>query len=118
MDGPELSQQEQRILHDIEQELSADQLLDRRLRTLRRGIRPWASSKGRHGPHGLGLCTALLGTVCAVLFVRAAATSSPALIWAFAAVWVLMLVCLLRLVIRWCRTAAAASKGREPRAGC
>lgn len=104
MDGPELSEQEQRILRDIEEDLRVDQVLDRRLRTLHRGIRPWASPGDwyRHG-HGLGLCTALLGMACAVLFVRAAATSSPALIWVFAAVWVVTLVCLLRLVIRWCR---------------
>ncbi|MFB6518650.1 hypothetical protein [Streptomyces sp. NPDC056401] len=56
-------------------------------------------------PHG----GCLLGVACAVLFVRAVATSSPGLIWAFAAVWVLTLVCLLLLVIRWCRGTAAAS---------
>ncbi|MGR4878668.1 DUF3040 domain-containing protein [Streptomyces sp. LARHCF249] len=116
MDGPELSQQEQRILNDIEQELRADQLLDRTLRTLHRGIRPWAP-RDWHRPHGLGLCTAFLGLACAALFVRAVSTSSTGLIWAFAAVWVLTLVCLLVLVIRWCRKAAAgggaASADRE-----
>lgn len=108
MDGPELSQQEQRILKDIEQELRADQLLDRRLRTLHRGFRPWALRDWRR-PQGLGLWTAFLGLVCAALFVRAVSTSSAALIWAFAAVWVLTLVCLLVLVIRWCRKASASA---------
>lgn len=105
MDGPELSEQEQRILSDIEQGLRADQRLDRRLRTLHRGIRPWASPGDWYRSHRLVLCTVLLGTACAALFVRAVATSSPALIWAFAAVWVLTLVCALLLTIRWCRRA-------------
>ncbi|MCJ0868617.1 hypothetical protein [Streptomyces sp. AP-93] len=113
MDGPELSQQELKILGDIEQDLRADQLLDRRLRTLRRGIRPWAVPRDWHRPRGLGLYTALLGVACAALFVRAVATSAPALIWAFAAVWVLTVVCLLLLAIRWCRTATAAAARRE-----
>ncbi|MFF0474916.1 DUF3040 domain-containing protein [Streptomyces sp. NPDC004284] len=107
MDGPELSQRERQILDDIEQDLRADQLLDRRLRTLHRGIRPWTSRRGdRHRLRGLGLRTVLLGIACAVLFVRAVATSSLVLIWAFATVWVLTLVRLLLLAIRWCRKAA------------
>ncbi|MBT2471562.1 DUF3040 domain-containing protein [Streptomyces sp. ISL-66] len=113
MDGPELSRQEQRILGDIEENLRADQLLDRRLRTLHRGIRPWASTRDWYRHHGLGLCTGLLGITCAALFVRAVSAPSPALIWAFAAAWVLTLIPLLLLVIRWCRKAAAASAGRK-----
>ncbi|MER5760541.1 hypothetical protein [Streptomyces sp. NPDC002082] len=113
MDGPELSQQELRILGDIEQDLRADQLLERRLRTLRRGIRPWTTPRDWQGPHLLGVCAALLGAGCAAVFVRAVATSSPALIWAFAVLWVLTLGCLLLLVIRWCRKASAASAGHE-----
>ncbi|MFD9307517.1 hypothetical protein ACFWCB_33395 [Streptomyces sp. NPDC060048] len=113
MDGPELSQQERMILEGIEQDLRTDQLLDRRLRTLRRGLRPWVSPLGWSRRHGLGVSTCLLGVVCAVLFVRAVATSSPTLIWAFAAVWVLTLVCLMLLVIRWCRRAVAGAAGRE-----
>lgn len=109
MDGPELSREELRILGDIERDLRADQVLERRLRTLRRGVRPWTTPRDWRGPHLLGACAALLGAACAVLFVRAVATWSPALIWAFAVVWVLTLVCLLLLVIRWCRKAAAAS---------
>lgn len=114
MDGPELSQHEQRILGEIEQDLRADQLLERRLRTLHRGFRPWTSPRDWYSGHNrLGLCTVLFGSVCAILFVRAAAISSTALIWAFAAVWVLTLVCLLVLVIRRCRKAAAAAASRK-----
>ncbi|MFJ6797651.1 DUF3040 domain-containing protein [Streptomyces sp. NPDC091268] len=117
MDGPELSRQERRILGDIERELRADQLLDRRLRTLHRGIRPWTTQGDWRRRHGLGLGTGFLAVVCAVLLVRAAATSSPALIWAFAAAGVGTLLCLLVLVIRWCRRLAAASahRARDPR---
>ncbi|MBT2450854.1 hypothetical protein J7F03_28025 [Streptomyces sp. ISL-43] len=101
------------ILDGIEKDLRADQLLDRRLRTLRRGVRPWTSPLGWSHHHGLGLCTCLLGIVCAALFLRAVATTSPTLIWAFAAVWVPTLVCLLLLAIRWCRRAAAAAARRR-----
>ncbi|WMX48382.1 hypothetical protein RGF97_31235 [Streptomyces roseicoloratus] len=38
-----------------------------------------------------------------LLLVSAVATESPALIWSFAVVWVLILVCLLRLLVRWSR---------------
>lgn len=107
MDGPELSRQERMILDDIEQDLCADRLLDRRLRTLRRGIRPWASPGNWSRRHRAGLCTGLLAAASAALLVRAAATSSPALIWAFAGAWVLTLALLLRHVVRWCRRTAA-----------
>ncbi|MFD9337978.1 DUF3040 domain-containing protein [Streptomyces sp. NPDC060028] len=115
MDGPELSRHERMILNDIEQDLCADQLLDRRLRTLRRGIRPWASPGNWARRHGAGLCTCLLGAACAALLVCAVSTSAAALIWAFAAVWALTLTVLLRLVIRWCRRTAArdAMRGRR-----
>lgn len=107
MDGPELSRQERIILNDIEQDLRADQLLDRRLRTLRRGIRPWASPWNWARRHPAGLCTGLLGAACAALLVCAVATSSPPLVWAFAAVWVITLVSLIRLAIGWCRRTSA-----------
>ncbi|WP_112451599.1 MULTISPECIES: hypothetical protein [unclassified Streptomyces] len=96
MDGSELSRQERMILHGIESELRADQLLDRRLRRLRRGILPWAfswssarSSAAWASPgswtrrHRVGLCAWLLCAACATLLGCAAATSSPPLIWAF-----------------------------------
>ncbi|MFF0425361.1 DUF3040 domain-containing protein [Streptomyces sp. NPDC004520] len=107
MDGPELSRQEQRVLDDIEQDLRADRLLDRRLRTLRRGIRPWMPPKDRRRLRGPGLRAVLLGVACVVLFARAVGTSSLALIWAFAAVWVVTLTCLLLFVIHRCHRPAA-----------
>lgn len=110
MDGPELSRQEQRVLDDIEQDLRADRLLDRRLRTLRRGIRPWTPRTDRRRLRGPGLRTVLLGVACLVLFVRAVGTSSLVLIWAFATVWVVTLACLILSVIHRCRRTAA---GRE-----
>lgn len=110
MDGPELSRRELEILNGIEQELRTEQLLDRRLRTLHRGLRPWSSAGHWPRRHWLGACTAAVGLVCAVFFVRAVVTSSPAQIWAFSALWVLTLVGLLLLVIRWCRRVAAASE--------
>ncbi|MET9857478.1 hypothetical protein ABZY57_31695 [Streptomyces sp. NPDC006450] len=104
MDGPELSRQELMILKDMEQDLRADRLLDRRLRTLRRGIRPWTPPGNWLRRHGAALYAWLLGTAGAVLLVYAVTTPSPPLIWAFAAVWVLTLVRLIRLTIGWCRT--------------
>ncbi|MGW1767566.1 DUF3040 domain-containing protein [Streptomyces sp. NPDC002073] len=117
MDGPELSRQERRILHEIEEELRTDRLLDHRLRTLRRGLRPWTDAGEGRAPHGLGLWAAFFGLASTALCARAAATSSPALIWAFAAAWFLTLVCLLLLVIRWCRRAAAAANRRRSDGG-
>ncbi|MCJ0869767.1 hypothetical protein [Streptomyces sp. AP-93] len=104
MDGPELSRQELMILKDMEQDLCADRLLDRRLRTLRRGVRPWTSPGSWSRRHRAGLYTGVLGVACAILLVYAVATSSPPLIWAFAAVWVFTLIRLIRLAIGWCRT--------------
>lgn len=115
MDGPELSRQERMILYGIEKDLCADQTLDRRLRTLRRGLRPWTSPGNWLRHHWPGLATCLLGAVCATLLIFAAATSSPPLIWAFATVWVATLVSLLRIVIRWCRTTPALDRVRGPR---
>ncbi|MEU6932433.1 DUF3040 domain-containing protein [Streptomyces sp. NPDC046385] len=95
MDEARLSPRERRILEEIEQSLGADRSLARGLRT------------GHAGRHGLrlrrpgGRATALLGAVALTLFVTAVATESPALIWAFAAVWVVTLVCLLRLLLDW-----------------
>ena len=88
MDGPELSAQERTILNGIEGDLRADARLDRRLRTMQRGLRPWTGSRGSARAHRLGLCTSLLALICAVLFVRAAATASAAALWLFAALWV------------------------------
>ena len=79
MDGPELSRQERMILEDIEGGLRTDELLDRRLRTLSRGIRPWTGAWNSALDHRLGLCTCLLALACTALFVRAAVSASTGL---------------------------------------
>lgn len=52
----------------------------------------------------------VLGAVTLALLVLAVATEAPLLIWAFAASWVLTLVVLMRLVVRWTRRRTAASR--------
>ncbi|MEV7520296.1 hypothetical protein [Streptomyces sp. NPDC091371] len=115
MDGPELSQQERMILEDIEARLRTDHLLDRRLRTLRRGARPWTGSWTDPRSPGLGLYTCLLAIACAAAFVRAVTTSSPTVLWVFAALWVPTALCLLRLLCRWGGNAVAALSRRGKR---
>ncbi|MEU6977706.1 MULTISPECIES: DUF3040 domain-containing protein [unclassified Streptomyces] len=108
MEEAGLSPRERRILEEIEQGLGAD-------RPLARGLR-----SGRPGPRFRrpgGRVTALLGAVTLTLFVTAVATESPPLIWAFAAVWVVTLVCLLRLLLVWSRrhlTGAERPRPDEP----
>ncbi|MFD7321616.1 hypothetical protein ACFV9D_11115 [Streptomyces sp. NPDC059875] len=108
MDEARLSQRERRILAEIEDALSEDEALERGLRTMRRGRRGGRRRQGRRGERAGGgrsavVGVALLGVVTLGLLALAVATGNPALIWAFAAVWVLTLWCLLRLVIRWSR---------------
>ncbi|MFI8520686.1 DUF3040 domain-containing protein [Streptomyces sp. NPDC085481] len=93
MDEARLSPQERRILAEIEHGLGEDQHLARRLRAGRPGL---GTRRLATGP-----VAALLGVAAVTLFVTAVATEAPALIWAFAAVWVLTLVCVLQLLIRW-----------------
>ncbi|MFJ4776020.1 hypothetical protein [Streptomyces sp. NPDC088762] len=113
MDGTGLSRQEQLILTAIERELCGDRRLDRRLRTMARRSMPLAAARGllRHVP--LGGTVAVLALLSVTLFQSAAASSSPALIWAFAAVWACTLVAMLLLVRRWCR--GYRRRGREGR---
>ncbi|MFD7258183.1 hypothetical protein [Streptomyces sp. NPDC059874] len=113
MDGPELSQQERMILDDIEAKLRADQLLDRRLRTLRRGVRPWTGSWSDARSPGLVLYTCLLAISSVAAFVRAVTTTSTAALWVFAALWVPTAICLVRLLCRWGRAAAAAAAAKR-----
>ncbi|GAA2770871.1 DUF3040 domain-containing protein [Streptomyces showdoensis] len=110
MDEARLSPRERRILAEIEQGLGAD-------RSLARGLR---SGRPRHRPRIRllgGRATLLLGAVALGLFVAAVATESPPLIWAFAVVWVVTLVCGLRLLLRWSRrhlTGAERPRPDEP----
>ncbi|MCT4357001.1 DUF3040 domain-containing protein [Streptomyces sp. Je 1-79] len=99
MDEVRLSRRELRALAEIEQALSADVALERGLRDPRR--------KGAHaqGPPRRSAVVAgvLLGILSLALLTLAVVTGEPALIWAFATVWVITLSCLLRLVVRWSR---------------
>ena len=91
-----LSARERRILAEIEEDLGADTGFARALGSGR------ARRRSRFGSGRLaGPGAALLGPLALVLFVTAVVTEVPALIWSFAAVWVLTLLCFLRLLLRW-----------------
>ncbi|MFG2330820.1 DUF3040 domain-containing protein [Streptomyces sp. NPDC048604] len=97
-DDARLSEKERRILDEIEHALRDDEPLERSLSTMRR--------HGRPGLAGFGVsvtAVVLLGATTLTLLVLAVATEAPVLVWAFAATWVLTLVCLLRLVMRRAR---------------
>ncbi|MBT2478858.1 hypothetical protein J7E94_11495 [Streptomyces sp. ISL-94] len=103
MDGTGLSRQEQLILTAIERELCGDQQLDRRLRTMARRSMPLAATRGLLRRVPLGGTVGVLVLLSVALFHPAEASSSPALIWAFAAVWACTLFAMVLLVRRWCR---------------
>ncbi|MEV8530581.1 DUF3040 domain-containing protein [Streptomyces sp. NPDC051211] len=112
MESDGLSQRERTILTEIEQDLRADAVLERRLRTMRRGARPWAGPRGAVRAHRTGVAAALLACMSFGLFLAAVSTASPALVWAFALTWAGTLACLVTLVRRWCRKLAAALEAR------
>ncbi|MER5741075.1 MULTISPECIES: DUF3040 domain-containing protein [unclassified Streptomyces] len=99
MDEARLSAYERRVLAEIEEDLSADDRLARRMAGRRPSLRPHLPRITVRG----GLAAAVFGAATLALLVLAAATSAPALIWGFAAAWVVTLVLLLRLVVRWTR---------------
>ncbi|GAA3398866.1 DUF3040 domain-containing protein [Streptomyces roseoviridis] len=102
--GARLSPRERRILAEIEHDLGADGSL---ARTLVAG-RPRAETGRRAVP----VAVAVLGPATAVLLVAAVATGSPALLWSFAAAWVLTAVGALHLLLRWSgRRLARARQG-------
>ncbi|MEV5974018.1 hypothetical protein [Streptomyces sp. NPDC051921] len=117
MDEAQLSPRERRILEEIEHDLDEDTALARTLATGHRprfrggrsGSGPGARSGRLTGHRALGagrftgLAALVLVPVALVLFVIAVATGSSVLIWTFAAVWVLTLTCVLRLLLRWSR---------------
>ncbi|MEU4347964.1 hypothetical protein [Streptomyces sp. NPDC023838] len=113
MDGMGLSPQERLLLTEIEQELSQDGVLERRLRTMRRGFGPRLNLRAWTGGHRPALVAWLLCAASMGLFVPAVASSSTGLIWAFAAVWVLTLICVIRLVCRWCSRMASTHSDRQ-----
>ncbi|MFF3290375.1 DUF3040 domain-containing protein [Streptomyces sp. NPDC003023] len=99
MDGPGLSEPERMILAEIERDLRADEILDRRLRTMTPGPRLGRVTHGFRS-HLLAFTVCVLATLTCVLLVMAASTSSPALLWAFAATSALTTVGLMLLVCR------------------
>ncbi|MFB6838685.1 DUF3040 domain-containing protein [Streptomyces sp. NPDC056361] len=113
MDDARLSAREQRVLAEIEEQLDRDEPLARHLRTMRRGprLRLPSLSGNRHRLPALGVTA--LGTLTLALLVLAVATETPVLIWLFAASWVLTLVALLGLLVRWSRRRAAGSRRTE-----
>ncbi|MEV6246073.1 DUF3040 domain-containing protein [Streptomyces sp. NPDC051742] len=113
MEEARLSERERRILAEIEEQLDQDETLAHRLRTMRRGPRlPLRQpSAARRRMTALGV--AALGALSLTLLVLAVATEAPPLIWAFAATWVLTLVTLLRLVVRWSKRVAASRKAPD-----
>ncbi|WP_411108991.1 DUF3040 domain-containing protein [Streptomyces sp. c-19] len=106
MEEARLSERERRILAEIEEQLDQDEPLAHRLRAMRRGPRlpRRPASTARRRMTALGV--AALGALSLTLLVLAVATEAPPLIWAFAATWVLTLVILLRLVVRWSKRMA------------
>ncbi|MEU6988071.1 hypothetical protein ABZ946_32350 [Streptomyces sp. NPDC046324] len=106
MEEARLSPREQRVLAEIEETLGEDAPLERGFRTM--GAEPAGHrARKRPGPGPGGrreaMAVTVLGGLALVLLVLAVVTAEPALIWAFAAVWVITLSGLLRLVVRWSR---------------
>ncbi|MFE5910079.1 DUF3040 domain-containing protein [Streptomyces wedmorensis] len=109
MDEARLSARERRVLAEIEEQLDHDEPLARRLRTMRPGpTLRLPSLTGRHRVRALGV--AVLAAATLTLLVLAVATEAPVLIWLFAAVWVLTLVSVLSLVVRWSRRRSVDSR--------
>ncbi|MEV7617824.1 hypothetical protein [Streptomyces sp. NPDC089799] len=125
--GDGLSARERSILTGIEQDLRGDAVLDRRLRTMRRGVRPWGRTRHarrlRHSlrAHRMALAGGFMAVVSLGLFLAAASSASPALAWAFALAWTGTLACGISGVLRWCRRMTASLEGgpagARPRAG-
>ncbi|SEB96186.1 DUF3040 domain-containing protein [Streptomyces sp. TLI_105] len=110
MDEARLSAHERRVLAEIEEQLSRDASLARRLRTMRRTPRLPAPSLSRARRHLPSLGVVALGVMTLALLVLAVDTGAPGLIWAFAFVWVLTLVTALLMVVRWAKRRATGSR--------
>ncbi|MFJ3662482.1 DUF3040 domain-containing protein [Streptomyces sp. NPDC090119] len=108
MGAPSLTPQESRRLAEIEESLSADEVLARRLRTMRvssrsatwgrRALAPWVA-------FGVLVTLTLLGLEIAF--------RQTYLIWAIAAVWLLTVAGLVGLVVRACRRWEAAERAGQ-----
>ncbi|MFJ4871642.1 DUF3040 domain-containing protein [Streptomyces sp. NPDC088757] len=109
-----LSEHERRVLAEMEERLDRDEPLARRLRTTRPRSRPLPSSPSpaagaRRRLPALGMAS--LAVVALVLLVLAVTTGSPALVWAFAAVWILTLLAVLGVFVRRARRRAGRGRG-------
>ncbi|MFF5920936.1 hypothetical protein ACFY8C_21720 [Streptomyces flavochromogenes] len=97
---PRLTHQERKILEGIEAGLRGDASLNRRLRSLGHTTADTEGSWGAALRHRLGWFTAVLAIGCVALFLLAVASSSSGALWLFSAVWVITVVCLMRLLLR------------------
>ncbi len=80
-----LPEHEQRILDEMEAALDRDHQLHRRLRSVRVGYRLHTAWAATSVPRGF--LVALTALASLILLVVGACTSSPGVIWAFAATW-------------------------------
>ncbi|MEU6890261.1 DUF3040 domain-containing protein [Streptomyces sp. NPDC046557] len=101
MDPPHLTDRERQTLKVIEERLRRDRRLERRLSTMRRGVRSWTGVEARW-PRVL-LVLGAAGSL--VLLVTAVATGSPVWITAFAVVWPATLALAGWRLVHWCRRA-------------
>jgi hypothetical protein len=99
--GP-LRDDEQRILAGMERALRRDRRLDRRLRTMGRPRRiPPVPRWWRCRPRVHAVTVVVLLVASVALMAAGIATSEPAVIWTFAAVWPVTLYSVFRLLCRW-----------------
>ncbi|MFF0558126.1 DUF3040 domain-containing protein [Streptomyces sp. NPDC004266] len=110
MDETRLSAHERRVLAEIEEQLSRDASLARRLRTMRRTPRLPVPSLARTRRHLPFLGIVALGAMTLALLVLAVDTEAPGLIWAFASVWALTLAAVLLLAVRRAKRRAGESR--------
>ncbi|MGW9440082.1 DUF3040 domain-containing protein [Streptomyces sp. NPDC055607] len=104
-----LSERERRVLAEMEELLDRDAPLARRLRTMRPRSRllPSLSSPAAGVCRRLpALGMAFLAVAALVLLVLAVATGAPALLRAFAAVWILTLLTVLGVFVHRARRRA------------
>lgn len=100
MDGPRLSDREQRILAQIEATLGQDKHLEYRLRTLRLSV--WVRCVERIR-RVRGRALAVLAVASMSLLVAAICTSAPGLIAALAVTWAVTLVLGFTALCAWTR---------------
>ncbi|WP_051716779.1 DUF3040 domain-containing protein [Streptomyces sp. NRRL F-5727] len=106
MEEARLSAYERRVLAEIEEDLSTDDGLARSMAGHRPSPHLPRSRLTARSPFG----ALVLGAATLALLVLAVATASPALTWAFAAAWVVTLILLLRMVVRWTRQHAGGGR--------